>query len=120
MAYLKIARAVASDELYRMIFSIISCTNNLLELFTEDEVVRLCSVSAYSSDRKLEMISVWADSNKEIFKKADSIRDAFVCFLRHFDEAHLSYSAISSFLRGESVFPMNPDCRHSTVKLRFY
>lgn len=109
--YLQIARSVGSDEFYQIIFSTIPCANNLPEAFSEGEVVRFLRMSPYSNDRKLEMISVWAESNTSLFNKADSTLVVFNRFLRHIDVTKLSNSAVNRFLLGETLFSLNRDCR---------
>lgn len=105
-----VGRAIASDEFYRMICSNIF-ENNLLETFNEKEVLRFLRMSSDSNDRKLEMISVWGESNKDIFDKTDSILDIFTRFLRHIDATNLSRSAIDKFLLGDDLFGSNHNCR---------
>lgn len=109
--YLQIARAIATDELYNMIFANLSFANNLLEAFTEEEVERFLCMCDLSNDRKLEMISVWAESKTDMFYEPDSLFDVFTSFLRHINATKLSRSAIITFLCSESLFAMNLDCR---------
>lgn len=82
-----------------------------VEMFNEDEVVGLLRTSVQSSDEKLEMVSVWAESNGEMLKTANSIFDVFTHILRHIDTTNISQSAITKFLIGKHLFALNPDCR---------
>lgn len=109
--YLNIARATASDEIYKVLFSKIPRENNLPEVFTEDEVGKFLHMSGHSSDRKLELISVWATSKSNVFKDKDSISIAFTRFLRYIDAVQLSHSAINNFMWSDSVFALNRNCR---------
>lgn len=109
--YLKVARAIGSDDLYKMLFSKLSYADNLPETFNEDEVVRFLRISKQSSDRQLEMISEWSESNKDILNKADSIFDMFKRFLGHIDATKLSHSAIDKFMWSDSLFVSNHECR---------
>lgn len=107
--YINVARAIDCDEFYRII--ILKNPNHLPEAFNEEEVVRFLRMSDHSSDRKLQMISDWAEANTESFVKADSVIGAFTGFLRHIDAANLSHSAINRFLLGDDLFASNRDCR---------
>lgn len=109
--YLEVARAIGSDDFYQMLFSKLPSEDHLPKTFNEEEVLRFLRMTAQSSDRKLEMISVWAESKKNLFNNADSIFNVFRRFLGIMDATKLSKSAINKFMWSESLFSLNSDCR---------